>query len=96
MSTPSTPGHFNEIVVIGQVDLLHVAHGHLTAILLTVSTGGDPLKIIVVPRAPPPGVQRGDTLWCRGRLACDPTPEKKSLHFIEAAHVDVIKRQKGV
>jgi hypothetical protein len=89
----SLPMHHNDIVLVGRVDLVHTAHHHLTAILLTVATGGDPLKIIVVPRASPPAVQRGDTLWVRGRLACDPAPQRKALHFIDAAHVEVVKRR---
>jgi hypothetical protein len=60
----SLPMHHNDIVLVGRVDLVHVAQGHINAILLTVATGGDPLKIIICPRSPPPpGLQRGDTLW---------------------------------
>jgi len=90
----STPGHFNDCTLIGTVELVHVTHSQITAILLAVATGGDPLKIIVCPRSPAPAVQRGDMLWCRGRLACDPAPERKALHYIDAAHVDVIKKRR--
>jgi hypothetical protein len=88
----SRPMHHNDVVLCGRVDLVHAAHQQTTAILLTVATGGDPLKVIVVPRAAPPAVQRGDVIWIRGRLACDPTPQRKALHFIEAAHIEVVKR----
>jgi hypothetical protein len=87
----SLPMHYNDVVLVGRVDLVHVTHTHITAILLTCATGGDPLRIIVVPRASPPAVQRGDTLWVRGRLACDPAPQRKALHYIEAAHIEVVK-----
>jgi hypothetical protein len=94
MSQASLPMHHNDITLCGRVDLVHVVHQHITAILLTVATGGDPLKVIVCPRsAPPPGLQRGDTLWIRGRLSCDPEPSKKALHFIDAAHIEVVKRR---
>jgi hypothetical protein len=90
----SLPMHHNDVVLVGRVDLVHVAQGHINAILLTVATGGDPLKIIICPRSPPPpGLQRGDTLWVRGRLACDPAPQRKALHYIEAAHIEVVKRR---
>jgi hypothetical protein len=84
--------HHNDVVLVGVVDLVRTAHHNITAILITVASGGDPLKIIVVPRVPPPGVQRGDTVWCRGRLACDPEPAKKALHYIDAAHIEIVKR----
>jgi hypothetical protein len=93
MSQASRPMHHNDIVLCGTVELVHVTHSRITAILLTVATGGDPLRIIVVPRASRPTVQRGDVLWCRGRLACDPAPQRKALHFIDAAHVEVVKRR---
>jgi hypothetical protein len=95
MGQASQPMHYNDVVLVGGVDLVHVVRHQLTAILLTVATGGDPLRIIVVPRTAPPAVQRGDTLWVRGRLACDPTPERKALHFIDAAHIEVVKRRDG-
>jgi len=95
MSALSTPGHHNDCVLIGTVELVHLTRGHLTAILLTVATGGDACQIIICPRGPLPEVQRGDTLWVRGRLAYEPTPTRKSLHFIEAQHVDIIKRRHG-
>ena len=96
MTAPLTPGHFNDCTVVGVVELVHVTQRQLTAILLMVATGGDPLKIIVCPRSPPPAMQRGDTLWVRGRLACDPAPERKALHFIDAVHVDVVKKWRTV
>jgi hypothetical protein len=92
MNAPSTPGHHNDCVLVGTVDLVHVTQGHLTAILLRVSTGGDALKIIVCPRAPAPAVERGDVLWVRGRLAYDPAPDRKALHYLDAQHLDVIKK----
>jgi hypothetical protein len=95
MNAPSTPGHHNDCVVIGTVELVHVTHSQIVAILLTVATGGDPLKLIVCPRSPPPTLQRGDVLWCRGRLAYDPTPARKALHYLDAAHVEVVKRRNG-
>jgi hypothetical protein len=91
----STPMHHNDVVLVGTVELVHTTHSQIVAILLTVASGGggDALKIIIVPRAPPPAVQRGDVLWCRGRLACDPAPQRKALHFIDAAHIEVVKRR---
>ena len=86
--------HPNDVVLCGCVDLVHVTRTYITAVLITVAMGGDPLKVVVVPRVHPPTLQRGDTLWVRGRLACDPAPQRKALHFIDAAHIKVVKRRK--
>jgi hypothetical protein len=43
-----------------------------------------------------PDVARGDRLWVRGRLACEPMPNRRdSLHFVQARCIDPVRRARG-
>jgi hypothetical protein len=91
----SIPGDFNDCQFVGLVLGVHVVRQHITGILLRIKvTDDDPCVIAIVPMHPLPKdfTQRGDRVWVRGRLASDPAPEKKALHYVEAVHIDVVKR----
>jgi hypothetical protein len=92
----SVPGDFTEVQLLGRVLGTHVVHHRITGILLRVKvTDDDPCVIAITPVRPLPKAftQRCDRLWVRGRLACHPSPERKSWHFIEAIHLEVVRRR---
>jgi hypothetical protein len=92
----SIPGDFNDIVLCGAVLQTHIVRQHITGILLKVKAADDaPLIIAITPVRPLPQdfTQRGDRLWAKGRLCSSPVPEKKALHFVEALHLAVVRRQ---
>jgi hypothetical protein len=92
----STPGDHNDCVLCGLVLGVHVRQQRITGILLKIKVSDDdPCVIAITPARPLPKdfTQRGDRLWVRGRLASYPTPERKALHYIEAQHLEVVRRR---
>jgi hypothetical protein len=91
----SVAGDHNDVQLIGRVLSVHVVRQQITALLLRIKAADDdPCVIAITPVHPLPRnfTQRGDRLWVRGRLACDPGPERKSMHFIEALHLEAVRR----
>jgi hypothetical protein len=94
---PSVPGDFNDAVLCGVVLQTHVVHGRISGILLKVKVSDDdPLIIVVVPPKPmnAGAIERNDRIWVRGSLACDRNISRKSMHFIQAQHLEVVRRRR--
>jgi hypothetical protein len=51
-STPptktSTPGHYQRVEVVGDVLMVHKAHGVVTGVLVIIQDGGEPVHIALV------------------------------------------------
>jgi hypothetical protein len=89
----STPGHYNDVVVVGDVlELYTDESGAAIGIILIVNTEA-PCEVPVMFPAARPGVSVGDRLWVRGRLAFEPMPNRRgSLHFVQAQWIDPVTR----
>jgi hypothetical protein len=92
----STPGHYNEVVVVGDaLELYTDESGAAVGVILMVDTEA-PCEVPVMLPAARSGVSVGDRLWVRGRLAFEPAPNRRgSLHFVQAQHIDPVKRTQG-
>jgi hypothetical protein len=92
-----TPGHHNEIVLVGDVGEVFTSDesGAVIGVILMVDADA-PCEIPVMFPAARPGVSVGDRLWVRGRLAFEPMPNRRdSLHFVQARWIDLVRRTKG-
>jgi hypothetical protein len=89
----STPGHSNEVVLLGDVREVYTdASGAVSGVILLVDAG-EPCEIPVMFAAARPGVSAGDRLWVRGRLAYEPMPDRReSLLFVQARWVEPVTR----
>src|SRR6266403_1069621 len=91
----SSPGDHNDVVLCGVVLQTHVVRHHISGILVKVRvTDDDPLVIVVVPPTPllVGSIERGCRVWIRGYLCADPEPSRKALHYVQARHLDVVKK----
>jgi hypothetical protein len=93
----STPGHHNEIVLLGDVREVYTdGSGAVIGVILMVDAD-EPCEVPVMFPAARPGVAVGDRLWVRGRLAFEPTPNRREvLHFVRARWLDLVKRPRGI
>jgi hypothetical protein len=92
-----TPGHHNEIVLVGDVGEVFTSDesGAVIGVILMVDADA-PCEIPVMFPTARPGVTVGDRLWVRGRLAFEPMPSRRdSLHFVQARWIDLVRRTKG-
>ena len=89
----STPGHHNEVVLVGEVREVYTdASGAVSGVILLVDAG-EPCEVPVMFPAAQPGVSVGDRLWVRGRLACEPMPSRpESLLFVQARWIEAVTR----
>jgi hypothetical protein len=92
----STPGHHNEIVLVGDVHEVYTdGDGAAIGVILMVDAD-EPCEVPVMFPAARTGVSVGDRLWVRGRLTFEPLPNRRgSLHFVQARWIDPVKRQRG-
>jgi hypothetical protein len=93
----STPGHHNEVVLVGDVrDVYTAENGAVLGVILMVNAD-EPCEVPVMFPAARPGVSAGDRLWVRGRLAFEPMPNRQeSLLFVQARWIDPVKRSRQV
>jgi hypothetical protein len=88
----STPGHHNEVVLVGEVCEVYTDGGAVSGVILAVDAG-EACEVPVMFPAARPGVSVGDRLWVRGRLACEPMPNRpESLLFVQARWVESVTR----
>jgi hypothetical protein len=89
----STPGHYNEVVVVGDVREVYTdGRGAVSGVILLVDAG-EPCDVPVMFPASQPGVSAGDRLWVRGRLACEPLPQRQAaLLFVQARWIEAVTR----
>jgi hypothetical protein len=89
----STPGHHNEVVLIGDVREVYTdGSGAAIGVILMVDAD-EPCEVPIMFPAARPGVSVGDRLWVRGGLAFEPMPNRReSLHFVRARWIDPVKR----
>jgi hypothetical protein len=89
----STPGHYNEVVLVGDVHEVYTdSSGAVSGVILSVDAG-EPCEVPVMFAAAQPGVSVGDRLWVRGWLACEPMPNRpESLLFVQARWIESVTR----
>jgi hypothetical protein len=89
----STPGHHNEVVVVGDVrEVSTDGSGAVIGVILLVDAG-EPCEVPVMFPAAQPGVSAGDRLWVRGRLAYEPMPQRQqALLFVQARWIEAVTR----
>jgi hypothetical protein len=89
----STPGHHNEVVLVGEVrDVSTDENGAVIGVILLVDAG-EACEVPVMFPSARPGVAMGDRLWVRGRLACEPLPQRPaSLLFVHARWIEPVTR----
>jgi hypothetical protein len=90
----SSPGHYNEVILVGEVrDVYTDVSGAVSGVILLVDAG-EPCEVPVMFLAARPGVSVGDRLWVRGRLACEPLPQRQEgLLFVQARWIEPVMRQ---
>jgi hypothetical protein len=93
----STPGHYNEVVLIGDVrEVSTDRDSTVIGVILIVNTD-EPCEVPVMFPAARPGVSVGDRLWVRGRLAFEPMPNhRESLLFVQAQWIEPVPRSRGI
>jgi hypothetical protein len=85
----STPGHYHEVVLVGDV---REVYRDASGVILLVDAG-EPCEVPVMFPAAQPGVSVGDRLWVRGRLACEPMPQRQAaLLFVQARWIEAVTR----
>jgi hypothetical protein len=89
----SLSGHHNEVVLVGDVrEVYTVSSGAVSGVILLVDAG-EPCEVPVMFPAARPGVSVGDRLWVRGRLACEPMPQRQeALLFVQARWIEAVTR----
>jgi hypothetical protein len=89
----STPGHYNEVVLVGDMRDVHTdGSGAVIGVILLVDAG-EACEVPVMFPAAQPGVSAGDRLWVRGRLACEPMPQRRAvLLFVQARWIEAVTR----
>ncbi len=89
----STPGHHNEVVLLGDVRELYTdGSGAVIGVILMVDAE-EPCEIPIMFPAARPDVAAGDRLWVRGRLAFEPMPSRReALHFVQARWIEAVRR----
>jgi hypothetical protein len=89
----STPGHHNDVVLVGDVrEVSTDEHGAIIGVILLVDTG-EACEVPVMLPAAQPGVSVGDRLWVRGRLTCEPMPPRQeALLFVQARWIEAVTR----
>ncbi len=89
----SIPGHHSEVVVVGDVrEVSTDISGAVIGVILLVDAG-EACEVPVMFPAAQPGVSVGDRLWVRGRLACEPMPNRpESLLFVQARWIETVTR----
>ena len=92
----STPGHYNEVVLVGDVgEVVTDADGVVIGVILMVDAG-DSCEVPIMLPSDRPDVSVGDRLWVRGRLAFEPLPNRRgSLHFVQARWIAPLTRARG-
>jgi hypothetical protein len=89
----STPGHYNEVVLVGDVREVYTdVSGAVSGVILLVNAG-EACEVPVMFPAAQPGVSAGDRLWVRGRLAFEPMPQRQeALLFVQARWIEAVTR----
>jgi hypothetical protein len=89
----STPGHHNEVVLVGDVREVYAdGSGAVIGVILLVDAG-EACEVPVMFPAARPGVSAGDRLWVRGRLAFEPVPHRQEgLLFVQARWIESVTR----
>jgi hypothetical protein len=89
----STPGHHNEVVLMGDVREVYTdGSGAVIGVILMVDAD-EPCEVPIMFPAARPGVTTGERLWVRGRLAFEPMPSRhEALLFVQARYVDAVRR----
>ncbi len=89
----STPGHHHEVIVVGDVHEVYTdGDGAVIGVILLVDVD-EPCDVPVMFPAARPGVSVGDRLWVRGRLACEPLPQRQQpLLYVQARWIDLVTR----
>jgi hypothetical protein len=89
----STPGHHNEVVIIGDVREVYTDESGAAIGVILMLDADEPCEVPIMFPAARPRVSIGDRLWVRGRLASEPIPQRReSLHFVRARWVDLVQR----
>jgi hypothetical protein len=91
----SIPGHHNEMVLMGDArEVSTDENGAVIGVILLVDAG-EPCEVPVMFPAARPGVSVGDRLWVRGRLVCEPMPQRQqALLFVQARWIEAVARPK--
>jgi hypothetical protein len=93
----STPGDYNRVELIGTVERV-LPRGETTACLLRVHDGAGPPCHLVV--WPPEGVVMDLApemrLHVRGTLRVEEVPGRRSLHYLQAEYLEVVRPLKRV
>jgi len=89
----STPGDWNRFEGIGTVERTHLARGDTLAFLLRLDDGGgEPCRLVVWPPASAGVVvTTGCRVWVKGTIRVEDIGNRKSLHYLQAQHLDVLK-----
>lgn len=89
----STPGHHHEVVAVGDVREVYTDRdGAVIGVILMVNVD-EPCDVPVMFPEARPGVSVGDRLWVRGRLACEPLPQRReALLYVQARWIDLVTR----
>jgi hypothetical protein len=89
----STPGHPNEVVLVGDVrEVSTDENGSVIGVILLVDAAENCEVPVMFPAARA-GVSVGDRLWVRGRLVCEPVPQhQEALLFVQARWIESVTR----
>jgi hypothetical protein len=89
----SSPGHHHEVVLVGEVREVYTdGSGAVSGVILLVDAG-EACEVPVMFPVTRPGVSAGDRLWVRGRLACEPLPQRQgALLFVQARWIEPVTR----
>jgi hypothetical protein len=89
----STPGHHNEVVLVGDVrEASRDEDGAVIGVILLVNAA-EACEVPVMFPAAQPAVSVGDRLWVRGRLVCEPMRQRQdALLFVQARWIAPVTR----
>jgi len=93
----STPGHFCDCVVIGDlVAFLHTDGGLIAGLVVEVATGDAPSRLPVLPDHPVAGFRKGDRVWLRGEVRAGKLPGlSQPVIYLAPRHLEVVKKPRA-
>lgn len=89
----STPGHYSDCTVIGDIaGFLHTDGGLITGLVVEVTTGDAPSRLPVLLNTPVAGFRKGARVWMRGEVKAGKLPGvAQPVIYLVPRHLEVLK-----
>jgi hypothetical protein len=90
----TTPGHYNEVVLVGDIREVYTSEGGAVIGAILVVNADEPCEVPVMFPGAQTGIGVGDRVWARGRLASESMPNRlEALLFIQARWIALVSRR---